>query len=194
MDNRGLRGLGEIEFLAATAYSQDFIFYPDSVITRGTRAIIENEQFGPVKFPQASLPDYDMKWFPKQDRMLLRNLKAPFNFYDSTAQMQGTLTISKEGVEGAGKLETRGTEVISRRMHFNAEDFGARHARFKLKSDDPNKNLLSGDDVRLKFNLIENYADISPKSKARRQLISPMRNSRPLFQGRVGISQPRRSP
>jgi hypothetical protein len=32
-----------------------------------------------------------------------------------------------------------------------------------VKSDDPNKNLLSGNDIRLKFNLAENYADISPE-------------------------------
>ena len=163
MDNRGLRGLGKIDFLAISVSSPDFIFYPDSVVTRGNRAKIAEKQFGSVMFPQASLSDYDMKWYPKQDKMRLKNLKAPFNFYDSTAQMQGTLTISKNGVAGAGKLETRGTELISRDMNFTAADFSARHARFKVKSDDPNKNLLSGNDIRLKFNLKENYADISPE-------------------------------
>jgi hypothetical protein len=163
MDNRGLRGLGKIEFLAITVSSPDFVFYPDSVITRANRATIEEKQFGAVTFPQASLPDFDMKWYPKQDKMKLKNLKAPFNFYDSTAQMQGTLTISKTGVAGTGKLETRGSELISRDMTFNGSDFGARHARFKVKSDDPNKNLMSGNDIRLKFNLRENYADISPE-------------------------------
>ena len=163
MDNRGLRGVGEIDFLAASVSSPDFIFYPDSVITRGNRAKISEKQFGAVTFPQASLPDYDMKWYPKQDRMRLKNLKSPFNFYDSTAQMQGTITISKNGVAGAGKLETRGTELISREMNFTATEFSARHARFKVKSDDPNKNLMAGNDIRLKFNLVENYADISPE-------------------------------
>jgi hypothetical protein len=163
MDNRGLRGVGQIDFLAVSVSSPDFIFYPDSVITRGNRAKISETQFGSVKFPQASLPDYDMKWYPKQDKMKLKNLKAPFNFYDSTAQMQGTLTISKKGVAGAGKLETRGTELISRDMNFTGGDFSARHARFKVKSDDPNKNLLSGNDIRLKFNLEQDYADISPE-------------------------------
>jgi hypothetical protein len=163
MDNRGLRGVGKIEFLAITVASPDFIFYPDSVITRANRAIISEKQFGAIKFPQASLPDFDMKWYPKQDKMRLKNLKAPFNFYDSTAQMQGTLTISKNGVAGAGKLETRGTELISRDMNFTATDFSARHARFKVKSDDPQKNLMSGNDIRLKFNLQENFADLSPE-------------------------------
>jgi hypothetical protein len=163
MDNRGLRGMGQIDFLAASVSSSDFIFYPDSVIGKGSRAIISEKQFGSIKFPNASLPNYQMKWYPKQDKMLLKNTTTPFNFYDSTAQMQGTLTISKSGVAGAGKLETRGTELISRTMNFTATDFSARHGRFKVKSDDPNKNLLAGNDVRLRFNLEKNYADISPE-------------------------------
>lgn len=163
MNNRGLRGFGQIDFLATTVSSKEFVFYPDSVIARGNRARIQEKQFGAVLFPQASLPDFDMKWLPKEDKMQLKNLKAPFNFYDSTAQMRGMITISKQGVAGAGKLETRGTELISREMNFAGKDFGARHARFKVKSDDPNKNLLAGNDIRLKFNLEQNYADISPE-------------------------------
>lgn len=163
MNNRGLRAVGNIDFLAASLPSRDFVFYPDSVVGRGHRATVREEQFGSVLFPQASLPDFQMRWLPKEDRMLLKNLKAPFNFYDSTAQMQGVLTISTKGVAGAGKLETRGTELISREMNFAGKDFSARHARFKVKSEDPNKNLLAGTDVRLKFDLDENYADISPE-------------------------------
>src|SRR5690606_14585667 len=142
---------------------RDFTFYPDSVVARGNRAYIREKQFGAVLFPQASLPDFQMKWLPKQDRMQLKNLQAPFNFYDSTAQMRGVITISKKGVAGAGRLETRGTELVSREMNFLGKEFGARHARFKVKSDDPNKDLLAGNDIRLKFNLEENYADISPE-------------------------------
>lgn len=163
LNSHGLRANGEINYLAATLYSHDFIFYPDSVVTKGHRARIEEKQFGSVLFPQASLPDFQMKWYPKVDKMQLKNLKAPFNFYDSTAQMQGVLTISKEGVAGAGKLETRGTELVSREMNFTGKGFGARHARFKVKSDDPEKQLLAGNDIRLKFNLEQNYADISPE-------------------------------
>lgn len=163
LNNRGLRAVGEIDYYAANLTSRDFIFYPDSVVGRGNRATIREKQFGSVLFPQASLSDYQMKWFPKEDRMLIKNLRAPFNFYDSTAQMQGVLTISKNGVAGAGKLETRGTELVSRELNFGGKDFSARHARFKVKSDDPNKNLLAGTDIRLKFNLDENYADISPE-------------------------------
>jgi hypothetical protein len=163
MNNKGLRGYGNIEYLAATIKSEDYIFYPDSVIARGDYAKIVEKQFGSVLFPQASLTDFEMKWFPKQDRMVLKNRKQPFSFYDSTAQMQGSIMVSKNGVAGVGKFETRGTELISRDMKFTGSDFSARHAKFKVKTIDPDKPLFTGTDVRLKFNIRENYADISPE-------------------------------
>lgn len=163
LDHQGLRGKGEINYLAATLDADDFVFYPDSVIGKGAKARIEPKQFGNVNFPQADLLNYDMKWYPKDDKMRLKNTREAFQFYNNTAQMQGTLTISKGGVNGMGKLETRGTELISRNMTFNTNDFSARHGRFKVKSDDPAKPLMTGTDVRMRFNLEKNYADISPE-------------------------------
>jgi hypothetical protein len=163
LNNRGLRGAGRIDYMSASLSSPDFLFYPDSVLAKGSRGRISQKQFGPVLFPQATLPDYEMKWYPKKDEMKLKTIKAPFNFYDSTAQFNGTLTVSKNGVGGSGKLETHGTELVSRQMSFNGKDFGARHGRFKVKTDDPEKPLLTGTDIRMKFNLEQNYTDISPE-------------------------------
>jgi len=165
MNSRGLRGTGTIEYLAATVKANEFIFYPDSVISKGREASISEKQFGAVNFPEAELTDFEMKWYPKRDEMKMKNTDDPFSFYNGSAQMRGTVTISKEGVAGAGKLETRGTELISRNMNFSSKDFGARHARYKVNSPDPEKPLLQGDDIRLKFNLEQNYADISPEVK-----------------------------
>lgn len=163
LDKKGLRSPGKIEYLAATVYSNDFVFYPDSVSAKGARTTLSEKQFGPVVFPKATLRNYQMKWFPKQDQMKFRNTDVPFAFYDSTAQLTGTVTISKNGVAGIGKLETRGSELRSREMNFSAKEFSARHARFKAKSEDPSKPLIDGTDVRVKFNLEQNYADISPE-------------------------------
>jgi hypothetical protein len=163
LDNRGIRGDGTISFLAATVTSPDFVFYPDSVIGRGNQATILEKQIGPVNFPEAKLVNFDMKWYPKDDKMKLKNLNAPFEFYNATAQMRGTVTISPEGVGGSGKFETRGTELISREMNFTSTDFRARRARFRVKSEDPNKPLLTGTDVRIRYNLEQNYADVSPE-------------------------------
>ena len=163
MNSRGLRGNGTINYLAASVTANDMVFYPDSVLATGLEAGITAKQIGAVTFPDATLTDFEMKWYPKKDQMKIKNVKSPFNFYEGTAQMQGTVTVSKDGVGGAGKLETRGTELISRYMRFNTNDFEATHARLKVKSDDPEKPLLSGTNVKIKFNLEQNYADISPE-------------------------------
>lgn len=165
MNSRGLRGNGTIDYLAASVTANDMVFYPDSVLASGLEAGITARQIGSVKFPDATLTDFEMKWYPKKDQMKIKNVKSPFNFYEGTAQMQGTVTVSKDGVGGAGKLETRGTELISRYMRFNTKDFEAAHARLKVKSDDPAKPLLQGTNVKIHFNLEQNYADISPEVK-----------------------------
>jgi hypothetical protein len=163
MDNKGLRGDGKIDYLAATIRSNDFIFYPDSVTTRGTDGVINERQIGPVWYPQMTLPEFRLRWIPKTDHFDLRNVKDPFNFYNGTAQLRGRLTISKNGVGGAGRLSTLGSDVLSNNMSFSAKDFSARNARFQVNTDNPQKPALAGRDVRVHYYLDKNYAEISPE-------------------------------
>ena len=163
LDNAGLRVNGKIEYLAATVQSSDFVFYPDSVLGKGKIGELKEKQFGQIWFPQVTLPEFELKWHPKQDKFNLRNLKDPFNLYNSTAQLDGSMTVSKTGVTGIGKLITRGSEATSKELSFSAKDFSARHATFQVKTTNPDKPALRGEDIRLKFNLIGNFAEISPE-------------------------------
>jgi len=163
LDNAGLRATGRIDYLAASVESSDFVFYPDSVVGRGNVGQLEEKQFGAVWFPQVTLTEFKLNWLPKQDKFNLTNLRDPFNLYQSTAQMDGQLTVSKNGVAGDGRLITRGSEATSSQFSFSAKEFGGRHADFQVKTTNPDKPALAADDVRLKFNLEQNYADISPE-------------------------------
>lgn len=163
LDNSGLRVTGKIDYLAATVESRDFVFYPDSVLGKGNVGEIKEKQFGAVWFPQTTLTEYQFKWLPKQDKFNLKNLREPFSLYNSTAQLDGSLTVSRKGVDGEGKLITRGSESVSKELSFSAKDFSARHAKFQVKTTNPDKPALAGDDIRLKFNLEKNFADISPE-------------------------------
>jgi len=163
LDNSGIRANGKIEYLSTVVESKDFIFYPDSVLGRGTVGEIKEKQIGAVYFPNVKLGDFEMKWLPKQDKMSLRNLRDPFNLYQNTATLTGQLIISKTGVGGSGRLSTRGSDVISKELKFSAKDFEARHARFDVKTENPDKPALSGKDVALKFDLDKNFATIRPE-------------------------------
>lgn len=163
LDNAGIRATGRIDYLAATVESKDFVFYPDSVVGRGNIGELKEKQFGSIWFPQVTLTEFKLNWLPKQDKFGLTNLRDPFELYQSTAQLDGQLVVSKGGVTGKGKLITRGSEAISDQLTFSAKDFGARHADFQVKTTNPDKPALAGNDVRLKFNLEQNFADISPE-------------------------------
>jgi len=163
LDNAGIRATGKIDYLAASVESNDFVFYPDSVVGKGNVGELKEKQFGSAWYPQVTLTEYKLNWLPKQDKFSVSNLRDPFNLYDASAQLDGRLTVSKAGTTGGGKLITRGSEAISDQLSFSAKDFGARHADFQVKTTNPDKPALSGDDVRLKFNLQDNYADISPE-------------------------------
>ena len=165
LDNAGIRSSGRIDYLAATVESRDFVFYPDSVVGRGSVGEIKEKQFGAVYFPQVKLGDYQLKWLPKQDKMNIRNLKEPFNLYQSTATLDGKLIVSKTGVGGDGRLSTRGSEVRSKELSFSAKEFDGRHARFEVKTGNPDKPALAGNNVKLKFNLDQNFATISPETE-----------------------------
>ncbi len=163
LDNSGIRSTGRIDYLAASVESKDFVFYPDSILGKGTVGEIKEKQFGSVLFPQATLTEYQLKWLPKQDKFTLKNLRDPFDLYNATAQLNGKMIVSKTGLSGAGKLITRGSELTSSELKFSAKDFSARHARFEVKTTNPDKPALAGDDINLRFNLEKNYADISPE-------------------------------
>ncbi|MEJ0054262.1 MAG: hypothetical protein WDN75_00580 [Bacteroidota bacterium] len=165
MDNAGLRVAGKVNYLAATVESQDFIFYPDSVVGKGSVGELTEKQYGSVWFPQVTLPDFELNWKPKQDKFTIKNLKGPFNLYATTAQLDGSLTVSKTGLTGGGKLITRGSEAISDELSFAAKDLSARHASFQVKTTNPDKPALAGEDITLKFNLAQNFAEISPETE-----------------------------
>jgi hypothetical protein len=162
-DNNGIRGNGQIDFLAATVKSKDFIFYPDSVSASGNVGEIQEKQIGPVWFPKVTLPDFKLKWTPKNDRFDLKNVKDPFDLYGGTAQLHGHLIVGHNGVSGMGRLNTHGSELLSNKMSFSAKDFSARNSRFQVRSDNPRKPALAGSNVSVHFYLEQNYAEIKPE-------------------------------
>ncbi|MEL7006829.1 MAG: hypothetical protein AAFN93_29510, partial [Bacteroidota bacterium] len=173
MDKMGLRGNGRIDFLSTSLESEDFTFYPDSVTGAGDYVEIREEEHNGIIFPQATIKKYEMKWLPKKDSMYLKNVEEPILFYNETASLDGAAIISNKGVFGSGTVVSRGSEFESDEIKLEHDNFGARHAQFELKSDNPEKPALSGDDVRLKFDLVDNYADISPEIEGQAAIAFP---------------------
>jgi hypothetical protein len=163
MDHNGLTAKGSIEYMTSSLKSDHFIFYIDSLTATGVDFAMTKGEMDGGSFPDAYVDAFKLKWLPKKDSMYVSNIRNPFNLYDSTATLNGTLIVNKRGGFGQGTLLTRGAIAKSDQFSFNESRFGARHAIFDISSDNPDKPALSGEDIRLDFNLIENFADIGPE-------------------------------
>lgn len=163
LSSEGMRGKGKIDFLNASLFSEDFIYYPDSVTADGYYGIIEPGQVNKASFPQAELGAFEMYWLPKKDSMFLRTTEDPFSFYNGTAKLTGAANITQNGVYGYGSLLTRGSIAKSQNLSFREFAYSATHANFTVLSDDPNKPAMAGDDISLRFDLTNNTADITPE-------------------------------
>ncbi len=163
LSNKGMRGYGQIDFLTTTIYSDDFIYYPDSVTSDGSGGVISPGTYNGASYPEAVLGPYDMNWLPRKDSMYLHSVNEPFRFYNSTAELEGFANITTNGVYGGGTMLTRGSKSTSGQLHFKEFEYGARHAHFEVLSIDPEKPAMDGDDIRLDFDLTTNTAIIKPE-------------------------------
>lgn len=163
LSNKGMRGYGQIDFLTTTIYSDDFIYYPDSVTTDGTGGVISPGSYKGASYPEAVLGRYDMHWMPRKDSMYLRTVDEPFKFYNATAELDGFANITTKGVYGGGTMLTRGSRAQSNELTFEELTYSARHAKFEVLTNDPSKPAVAGEDIRLDFDLTQNNATIRPE-------------------------------
>lgn len=163
LSNQGIRGGGQIDFLTTQIFSDDFIYYPDSVSANGTGGRIQPGDYKGASFPEAILGAYDMLWLPRKDSMYLRTVNAPFKFYTSSAELSGFATITTKGVFGGGMLKTRGSKSQSNEMNFKEQSYSARHAKFEIETADPQKPAMAASDISIDFDLIHNTALLRPE-------------------------------
>ena len=163
MDKNGLRGNGSMDHLSTTIESEDFVFYPDSVVSSAKSLVMREETIDGFTFPRAKLTDFDMIWVPGADSLRIENREQDFIFYDGFASLDGVATISSKGVAASGTVAARESVFDSEDIQFEGSSILARHSDFDKLSDNPEKPLVRGSDVKLTFNLIDSTTTISPE-------------------------------
>lgn len=153
MDKTGLRAEGVLNHLTASLDTKGILFMTDSLLASGDKGEIKEGLVGKGYFPQVQLNNYSLKWWPKADSMVITTSKNNFNFYNATANLEGSLVLRSAGLFGNGTLRRRDSEAISKSIKFNKEGFVADNAQFKVISDkDANRPMLLGKGLTVDFN------------------------------------------
>jgi len=143
LSNKGLKGDGSLNYLSSNSTSDEFSFYPDSVTSRLKHFNI-NEQISGTQYPSVTVDSAMLNWLPYGDSMLVTNeIDKRFNMYRDSAQMNGTMLLSPDGLVGDGVVYVQDAEIESNKLVFNHHIFEADTSNFRLTTLDKSEVAFS---------------------------------------------------
>jgi hypothetical protein len=132
LSNRGLRGKGTIRYLTSTGLSEEFMFYPDSLVSPMVKVFQIKEQKGNVEYPQVTADSTSLAWYTKKKDMIVTSGPQPFRIMNGRALFEGKLDYSPDGLAGTGTTTFENAEMISEEFNFKNLTIDSDTADFNL--------------------------------------------------------------
>lgn len=187
LDAGGLRGDGRIEFYNTTLYSNDFVFYLDSVKTIGTKCFTREgthpDLSENVVFPKQFVDTYDLNWQVSKDSMNISNLEHNFKIFRDSIDFTGTISLTtNQGMLGNGVVKPPLSQIISTHIVFNQFGLESDYSQFEIVYDAKQLPAVKSDFVKVKLDLNERKAWFNPQEEG---IAS---NSFPLLEYKTSIN------
>jgi len=135
LSNQGLRGEGKLEYITSTTYSDDFVFYPDSMRTNASEYFVDKQKKG-VQYPPAKAQKTDMRWLPKKDVMFATTTESPMVLYDERDNFEGTTAYGPKEMRATGAYHFERADLFSNQMIFKYNTFDADTSDFQIKNEE----------------------------------------------------------
>ena len=133
MSNAGLKGGGTLKHLTSTTVSDEFSFFPDSMLTQAVTFKIEENGAG--LFPETSSEDVRIKWLPVKDEWLAYNSRQKsFDMFANGTSLDGSLKLTPSLLSGTGIINMPDSRIVSDLFTFSANQIKADTADYNLKS------------------------------------------------------------
>lgn len=165
LSHSGLRGDGKLEYITSTTYSQDFIFYPDSMLTKADQYFVDEQSSG-VEYPPVKAEKTKMRWHPKNDKMYATTTEDGMAFYDGRSFFDGTSTYGPNEMRGNGIFHFERADLLSNQFVFKFTTFDADTSDFQLGSDQQGAFSLKTSDVNAHVDYKGRFAQFKANGKA----------------------------
>jgi hypothetical protein len=133
MSNKGLIGSGMLRHLTSTTKSEEFRFFPDSMLTQAASFDIEKDGSG--VYPVLNSQDVKIKWLTEKDDLLAYNAQGKnFNMFDNGTSLNGSLKLSPKMLNGSGVVNTTDSRITSDLFRFTSNSIKADTSDYDLKS------------------------------------------------------------
>jgi hypothetical protein len=133
MSNKGLIGSGMLRHLTSITKSEEFRFFPDSMLTQAASFDIEKDGSG--MYPVLNSQDVKIKWMTEKDDLLAYNAQGKnFNMFDNGTSLSGSLKLSPKMLDGSGVVNTTDSRITSDLFRFTSNSIIADTSDYNLKS------------------------------------------------------------
>lgn len=134
LSNKGFSGRGLLNYLSALAESDQFLFYPDSLIATAQTFMVEKSPTE-FDFPMVQGDTVDLNWQIDTNIMTANNLNKPFVVYENSL-LKGTLRLNPAFMLGEGAFYFDRSELLSKEISFKHNSLSADTSDFYLKNKD----------------------------------------------------------
>ena len=140
LSNEGLKGNGTLAWLSTTALSEDFTFLPQKTTGLAHRFNIEPVEAG-IQYPDVQGRYASIDYRPYEDQLIAKMQEEPFTMYQKETNLEGTLTVTPNGLEGSGRLNMPKANLSARHFNLGHHTVMADSSDFNLVEDPSSNNV-----------------------------------------------------
>jgi len=133
MSNKGLIGSGSLRRASSITESENFMFYPDSMITVAKSFDILPDGTG--RFPELKSNGVSVKWLVSGDEWIaLNSPDKKFDMFGNGTTLDGKIVLTPSKLTGSGNIDFADSRIVSRNFVFAENIIQSDTADYNLKS------------------------------------------------------------
>ncbi|HCC71122.1 MAG TPA: hypothetical protein DEQ09_08240, partial [Bacteroidales bacterium] len=131
MSNLGLKVNGKLNYLTARVESDEFKFFPDSMLASTKKITIASSTL----YPEVVAETTDIKWYPEKDEFIINPINNErFSMFDNGTSLDGNLLLKSTGLLGSGEINLKDSYLNSKDFSFTTSTITTDSATYNLKS------------------------------------------------------------
>jgi hypothetical protein len=151
MSNKGLIGSGTLKHLTSTTTSEEFRFFPDSMLTQAKTFKIDEDGTG--IYPSLNAEDVRIEWLTDKDEWMAYNAEGKnFNMFDNGTMLAGSLNLKPGSLNGTGVVGTTDSRISSDLFRFTSNSVKADTSTYNLNSTSTTGYAFIAENARTDIN------------------------------------------
>ena len=133
LSNIGLKGVGELSWLATNFSAENFLFKPEETLASAKEFDLKGDVATDI--PTTHGEDVNINWLPYVDSMFIESKEKSFDIFDKgTHQVAGLLIYTPDGLKARGTFNWEDGEMVADLFAFGNQSIKSEATDLKIKS------------------------------------------------------------